>query len=83
MQLTAKAKENWEKISESVKIDLETMSKEWADSSGALMQNILAVNRDRYDYAAFLKKFAILGEAMQINDEEFDYIYYTYGFEPI
>lgn len=31
------------------------------------------------DYTAFLKKFAALGEAMRINDDEFDYIFYTYG----
>ena len=72
-------KAHWEDISERVKTDLETVSKEWGDKSGAFMQNILDVNRDRYDYAAILKKFAVLGEAMQINDEEFDYGYYTYG----
>ena len=46
---------------------------------GALTQNLAAVNRERYDYTAFLKKFAVLGEAMRINDDEYDYIFYTYG----
>ena len=43
------------------------------------MQNLREVNREKYDYTAFLKKFAVRGEAMRINDEEFDYVYYTYG----
>ncbi len=45
------------------------------------MQNLREVNRKRYDYTAFLKKFAVRGEAMKINDDEFDYIFYTYGLQ--
>ena len=37
------------------------------------------LNRERCNYENFLKKFATLGEVMKINDDEFDYIYYTYG----
>ena len=37
------------------------------------------MNRERYDYTSFLKKFAVYGETLTVNDEEFDYIYYTYG----
>ena len=40
---------------------------------------LAALNRERYDYEAFLKKFAVMGEVMKINDDEFDYIFYTYG----
>lgn len=46
---------------------------------GGFIQNLREVNRERYDYTAFLKKFAVMGEAMRVNDDEFDYIYYTYG----
>ncbi|NLF79655.1 MAG: metallopeptidase, partial [Clostridia bacterium] len=38
-------------------------------------------NRDHYDYADFLRRFAVRGEAMRIDDAEFDYIYYNYGME--
>ena len=44
-----------------------------------MMQNLLAVTREPHDYADFLRRFAVLGEHIQINDDEFDYIYYTYG----
>lgn len=69
----------WEEISERIKVDLETASKDWGDRASSLMQNVQEVNRERYDYSGFLRKFAVLGEAMQINDDEFDYIFYTYG----
>lgn len=69
----------WSEISERVKVDIETASKEWGDRSANLKQNITEVNRETYDYSDFLKKFSVMGEELQINDDEFDYIFYTYG----
>lgn len=71
----------WEQISQQIQADLETFSKKTGDRALGLMQNLESVNRERYDYAEFLKKFAALGEVMQVNDDEFDYIFYTYGLE--
>ena len=71
--------ERWKEISERVEKDLETFSKQKSDTAGSLIQNLGEVNRERYDYKSFLKKFAIMGEAMKINDDEFDYVFYTYG----
>lgn len=71
----------WQEISEKMQTDLETFSKQQGDKAGGMMQNLNAVNREKYDYTAFLKKFAVLGEAMKINDDEFDYIFYTYGLQ--
>ena len=59
--------------------DLETFSRQQGDKAGGLIQNLTNVNRERYDYTRFLKKFAVMGEIMKINDDEFDYIFYTYG----
>ena len=73
--------EDWKTISERVKVDIETSSKEWGDRSANLMQNITEVNRETYDYSEFLQKFSVMGEEMQINDDEFDYIFYTYGLQ--
>ncbi len=69
----------WKEISERMQTDLETFSKQQGDKAGSLVQNLKAVNREKYDYTEFLKKFAVLGETMKINDDEFDYIFYTYG----
>ena len=47
--------------------------------AGLLTQNLREVNRERYDYSEFLKKFAVRAEMMKLNPDEFDYNYYTYG----
>ena len=73
--------EEWQVISERVKVDIEISSKEWGDRSANLLQNITEVNRETYDYSDFLKKFSVMGEEIQINDDEFDYIFYTYGLQ--
>jgi len=62
-------------------VDLETFGKQRGTEPGSMIQNLKEVNRERYDYTAFLKKFAVMGEAMKINDDEFDYIFYTYGLQ--
>ena len=72
---------DWREISERIEIDMASFSKGQGKDPGSLLQNLREVNRERYDYAAFLKKFAVRGEAMKINDEEFDYIFYTYGLQ--
>ncbi len=71
--------EVWQDIAERMQVDMETFGKQRGLESGALTQNLKEVTREKYDYAAFLKKFAVMGEVMRINDEEFDYVYYTYG----
>jgi len=71
----------WQTISERMQVDLETFGKQRGILPGAMTQNLLAVNREKYDYTAFLKKFAVMGEVMKINDDEFDYIFYTYGLQ--
>ncbi len=75
----AELEEDWKSVAERIQQDLETFSKRQGNMAGGMMQNLNSVNRERYDYTSFLKKFAVLGEAMTINDEEFDYIFYTYG----
>lgn len=71
----------WRKISERIQVDLETFGKKQGVLSDSMIQNLAAVNREKCDYTEFLKKFAIKGESRGINDDEFDYIFYTYGLE--
>lgn len=75
----AEQAKRWQEISERIQMELETFEKYRGSASDGLVQSLAAVNREKYDYTAFLRKFAVLGEAMRINDEEFDYIFYTYG----
>ena len=71
--------DEWRDISEHVQMDLETFSMQQGISAGDMQQMLAELNREKYDYEAFLKKFAVMGEVMKINDDEFDYIFYTYG----
>ena len=79
--VNAEMLEVWRKISERIQIDMETIGKQQGCDSGAMIQNLSAVNREKYDYTEFLKKFAVMGETMKINNDEFDYIFYTYGLQ--
>ena len=73
--------EAWSRIAERMQVDMETFGKRQGFLPGAMTQNLTEVTREKYDYTAFLKKFAVMGEAMKINDDEFDYIFYTYGLQ--
>lgn len=71
--------EDWTDIGEHMQVDIATFGKQRGTEAGLLTQNLREVNRERYNYTEFLKKFAVRGEVMKINPEEFDYNYYTYG----
>lgn len=72
--------EQWKDIAQRMQTDLETFSsRQRGTGAGSLTQNLQAVTREKYDYTDFLRRFAVLGEAMKVNDDEFDYIFYTYG----
>lgn len=77
----AASEQQWKDLSETIRQDLENFSKRSGSRAGSLLQNLRAVNRERYDYGEFLKKFAVPMEVMQVNDDEFDYIFYTYGLQ--
>ena len=70
---------DWEEVSRRMQMEMEAFGRRQGDLRGGLMQNLLSVNRERYDYTRFLRKFAVRGEVMRLSDEEFDYVYYTYG----
>lgn len=75
------AEREWEDISRHTQADLETFSRQRGEQSAYLLQNLTAINRERYDYAEFLRKFAARAEVMKLDPEEFDYIFYTYGLQ--
>lgn len=74
-----KLAQRWKELAHSVLTDLETFSKEKGNQSGSFTQSLKAVTREKYNYEEFLKKFAVMNETMKINEDEFDYIFYTYG----
>lgn len=70
----------WKKISERIKTDLKTFSS-GKGNSDSLEKNLVEATKDRYDYGEILRRFMVTGEEIRPNDEEFDYIYYTYGLD--
>jgi predicted metal-dependent peptidase len=68
----------WKKISERIKAELKSFSEDKSDDK-TLLQNLEEATKEKYDYGDFLRKFSVSGEDIQINDDEFDYVYYTYG----
>ena len=72
---------DWQSVSERMQMDMETFSKNQGRDPAAMLQNLREINREKYDYSEFLRRFAVMGEVMQVNDDEFDYIFYTYGLQ--
>ena len=60
-------------------MDLNSFSKEAVDAEGNLRDQLKVANRETIDYRTFLRKFAVLREEMQIDPDNFDYIFYSYG----
>lgn len=76
----AELEQVWSDIARRMQTELEAfVEKRQGSEPGGLSQSLSAVTREKYDYADFLRRFAVLGEAMKVNDDEFDYIFYTYG----
>lgn len=68
----------WKKISERIKAELKSFSEDKSDDK-TILQNLEEATKEHYDYGDFLRKFSVSGEDMRVNDDEFDYVYYTYG----
>lgn len=68
----------WRKISERIKADLKSFSRD-KNNAESMEQNLREATRERYNYTDFLRKFMVMGESIQVNEDEFDYVYYTYG----
>ena len=71
--------QRWQDISEKMQTDMETFSKEAASNTGHFLDQVRVENRQRYDYRSFLHKFAVLKEEVTVDDDSFDYVFYSYG----
>ena len=81
MSSNQKLEELWKQAAKKIQVDLETFMKSRSGETGDFLVNLKLANRKKQDYSAFLRKFTRLGERMKINDEEFDYNFYTYGMQ--
>ena len=72
--------EEWKKISRQALTEIKDFS-EKGTAGEALEKNLAEGSREKYDYSKLLEHFLVTGEHSRISDDEFDYIYYTYGLE--
>lgn len=70
--------EQFQRISERIKADLKSFSRD-KNKSESLELNLAEATKDRYDYGDILSRFTTMSEDVTVNEDEFDYIYYTYG----
>ena len=69
----------WQAISRQVEADLQTFARKYGDAVGHMMDNLHLANRSAVDYEDFLRRFCTRAEETKVNDEEFDYLFYTFG----
>lgn len=77
----AEIEDAWKEIADRVRVDMESETETWGRGAGNLQQRLRELSREKFDYARLLRRFAVMGENVEINDDEFDYIFYTYGME--
>lgn len=75
------SRERWRQVAKSINVDLHTLSKERGGQLGDLTSELEIRTHRPQDYREFLRKFAVMQESMHVSDDEFDYVFYTYGLE--
>lgn len=76
---TEQQRDKWKDIREKMETDLNSFSKEAVNADGNLRDQLKIANRETIDYRTFLRKFSVLREEMQMDPDNFDYIFYSYG----
>ena len=72
-------KDAWKEITKQIIRDLDIFPSQRGSNLGNALQILKSITREEYDYSELLKRFIETDETLEINDDEFDYIYYTYG----
>lgn len=69
----------WSNNRDKMQTEMETMGNQEDEDSKSLLEQVQVENRERYDYRRFLRKFSVLKEELQVDEDSFDYAFYTYG----
>lgn len=72
-------RKRWKQLARQTKTDLETFSRRHGKRAGALMDGLEPITFEECNYTEFLRQFGSQNEVMQLSEDEFDLIYYTYG----
>lgn len=75
---TQSAQKKWNKISRQTKMEQQQRGDETKDGEELLAAQLQA-EKGKRSYRDFLQKFSVLREELQVDPDEFDLNYYTYG----
>lgn len=75
------SQKTWEHIAQQLRVDLETLSRKQGSSLQTLIGALRVSSHQQKDYREFLRQFAVENEDVRLSDDEFDYVFYTYGLE--
>lgn len=73
-------RKKWEDLSGKTVTMMEADNGERGSGGGGYLEQTKVENREKYDYKAFLRKFACLREECTVDPDSFDYIFYSFGF---
>lgn len=74
---TAKLQEHWEKVARQTQLDMEQSRA--GDDASALATALGQIEASPMGLEELLRQFATPSEVIEVNPDEFDYVYYTYG----
>ena len=71
----------WKNVADRILVEAQAFAHAGrGEIAGSMLQHLKKLTRETYDYTRFLMKFAAhWEERMQIDEDEFDYAFYTYG----
>ena len=75
---SSSVQKKWQSVAKQTVFDHKQKGKE-NDDGDAFLVSRLQAKKSKYSFSQFLKRFSIMKEEMQINEDEFDLSYYTYG----
>nr|WP_326185872.1 VWA-like domain-containing protein [uncultured Oscillibacter sp.] len=78
-QQSQRQDERWKDLSEKTQTGMETVLAGQATGGEAVLEQVRVAVRDDVDYRAFLRRFAVPREVLEVDGDAFDYIFYTYG----
>ncbi len=70
---------NWEALTVEVDMAIEQMQGTLGTAAAAMKQHLSLLHPDAVDFDDFLRRFARLHDALQVDIDSFDPIFYTYG----
>lgn len=72
-------RKQWKRLAQQAEADLKLFSRRYGRRAGTLMDELAPITFEECDYSEFLRRFGTQNEVMQLSDDAFDLIYYTYG----